>query len=84
MGMMCEGLPPGVEDGDHSDLRAKMAWISGNCAERIPSGTKEQIIDEALILQRKRGEFFRECEDQVKIRYWQQVGLLFVNPCGLR
>jgi len=83
MGMMCEGLSPGVKDGDHSDLCAEMAWIGGNCAERIPGGAKKQIIDDPLILQRERGEFIGEREDEVKIRRRQQVGLLFRDPGGL-
>jgi hypothetical protein len=29
VGMADQGLPPGVKDAEHADLRAEMAWVGG-------------------------------------------------------
>jgi hypothetical protein len=48
MGMMPQGLAPGVEHGDEPDLGAEMPGIGGDGSERLGSGPEQDGVDRLL------------------------------------
>jgi hypothetical protein len=48
MGMMLEGLAPGVQDGGDAGLGAKMLRIGGDGRERLGRRAHQDSIDKAL------------------------------------
>jgi len=48
MRMMCQGLTPAVQNGDHSGLSAQMLWISTDDADCLCCCLKQDVVDPAL------------------------------------
>ena len=54
MGMMVEGLPPGMQDGQDADLRAQVFRVAGNSLEGLRHSLKENGIHRAGMLEGQR------------------------------
>ena len=67
VGMSLQVLSPGMEHAQKADLSAEMLRIGGDLRQGLSAGLKQQVIDDSLVLQRKRGQFLRQGEDHVKI-----------------
>ena len=68
-----EGLGPGVEDGDESDVCAEVLGIGSELFEGLGSGVEEDTVEGALVSQGEGSELLRQGEDDVEVRGWQQV-----------
>ncbi len=44
MGVVAQILPPSVQNGEEADLGAEVLGVSGNGAQRVGGGSKEQVI----------------------------------------
>ena len=73
-------LPPGVEDGDHAGVRAKMLFVVGKITNHTPRCVKEYIIDYGRLEQAEFVEWFRQGEDYMKISCWKQLRFSGLYP----
>jgi len=53
VGMMNEGLAPGVEDGEEAEASAEVARVGGDVLERPGRGAQQEVIDDPGVLQRE-------------------------------
>jgi hypothetical protein len=84
MRMILQRLAPGVQNGDRAHLRAEVARVCRNVAQRLGSGTEQKSVDDALVLEGDlRGRRW-QCEDYVVLGYRQQVSLARLEPLGTR
>ena len=79
---MDEGLAPGVEDGEETDLGAEVAGVGGNGAERLGNGPEEETVDDGLVLGGYLGDRRRDGEDDVEVLGGQQVRPAPFEPRG--
>ena len=78
--MADQGLPPRVEDAQHADLRAEMARIGGDLAERRRARLEEPGVQAGAVSIGQRQQRMREREDDVHIRHVEQLPLARVEP----
>jgi len=78
MRVMQHFLTPGMEHRQIADLRAEPAWVGGNRQQSFRNGPKQQAINKLWILECQRGEFMRQREDDMAVRYREQL----LGLCG--
>jgi hypothetical protein len=54
-----------MEHAEEADLRAEVAGIASDLKQGCGTGLEEQVVDDALVLERKWSEFTRQGEDEV-------------------
>ena len=54
MWMKLQPLIPTVEHAEEADLGSKMPRIASNLKQRLGTGVKEQVVDQAFVLNRER------------------------------
>jgi hypothetical protein len=57
MRMMLQPLVPGMQHAEETDLCAEVTRIASNLEQRCGTGSKEQVVDDALVLQREWRDF---------------------------
>src|SRR6185369_9774212 len=83
MGMMMQGLTPGMQDAEKPDLRAQMLGIMRNGLEGLGHGLKQQGIDHTGILQREWTERGGQGKDDMAVGPLQDLALPRRQPGGL-
>ena len=78
--MADQGLPPRVEDAQHANLRAEVARVGGDLAERRRARLEEPRVQPSAVPIGQRQERMREREDDVHIRHVEQLALARVEP----
>ena len=73
--MADQGLPPRVEDAQDADLRAEMARIGRDLAQRRRTGAGRARCTGARHCDRRAEQRMREREDDVDIRHVEQLAL---------
>lgn len=84
MRMMRQGLPPGVENGDHPSLGTEMLRVGADETDRLGRRLEQDVVDHRLVLQRDSGYWRRHGEDNMEIGNRQQIGLALGEPLGAR
>ena len=82
--MADQRLPPRVEDAQHADLRAEMARVGGDLAERGRARLEEPGVQARTIPIGQRQQRMRQREDDVHIRHVEQLPLARVQPALAR
>ena len=59
MRMKLQALIPTMEHAEETDLGTKMPRVAGDFEQGLSTGMKEQVVDQPLVLQSKRGQFLR-------------------------
>ena len=77
MGMMLQSLVPGMEHAEEADFGTEVAGITRDLEQGVGAGTKQQTVDQALILQREWSQLARQGENNVQVARGQQ----FAFPC---
>ena len=54
VGMKLQSLILAMEHAEETDLGTEMPWIAGDFKQSLCTGVEEQVVDEPLVLQRKR------------------------------
>lgn len=80
--MVKQRLAPGVEHSGESDARTEVLGIGGDLEKGLCGGTKEEFVEQLLILQTNRAKLFREREDDVEVAYGEQILGSGVIPLG--
>jgi hypothetical protein len=70
---MGEGLPPRVQDRDHSCLGAQVFGIGGDVADGLSSRLEQDIIDDRLVLETNCRDGRRDGKDDMEIGNGQQL-----------
>ena len=78
VGVRLQGLSPGVQDAEKSDLRAEMFGIGSYFQQGGGSGSEQEMIKLPRVVLRQEVEFVGNGEDHVKVRGGQQ----FLFPRG--
>jgi len=84
MRVMREGLPPGVQNGDHAAFGAEVAGIGTDEANGLRRRLEQDVVDDRLVLQGDGRDRRRHGEDDVEVRHRQQVGTAIGDPLGAR
>ena len=77
---MLQGLPPAVQHSEKAGLRAQMFRISGDGQQSRGHGTKEQIVNDRLVLIRDGSNGRREREDYMEILDRQEFAAAVGEP----
>ena len=80
MGVVIQGLAPGMQHGGHADPGAEMLRIGSDRGERLGRHFEQQAIDQRLVLVRDRAELGRQREHHVEVGDRQQLGLAGCQP----
>ena len=80
MGMMDEGLAPGVEDGEEPEASAEMAGVGGDLLKRSGCGAQQQGVDDLGVLERERRQALRDREHHVGVAHRQHLPLACCEP----
>jgi hypothetical protein len=84
MGMVLQGLAPGMEDGGHPELCAQMLGIGRDGGERLGRRAEQDRIDDRLVLECDLSGWRRYGEDDVEVLDWKQLGLSRRQPLSTR
>jgi hypothetical protein len=71
---------PSVQHRDEADAGAEMLGIGRDREQGLGRGLEQAILDHGLVLVSDVAERGRQREYDVKVRYWQQLGLAFCEP----
>ena len=74
---------PGVQHCQEANLGAEVFGVSGNSAQRFGRGGKENIVNDALILQRQRSKLLWQRKHHMEILNRQEIGQPGFEPAGL-
>src|SRR5277367_1734251 len=72
MGMMLKVLSPGMQCAEESDIGSEVLGIASQFEHRRGAGSIEQIVEQTLVLENKRGQIMRQRKDNVEVRHGQQ------------
>lgn len=84
MRMMQKVLSPGVKDCEKAYLRAKVFRIGCDRAQSFRSSSKEDVVNDALVLKSNHRELLWQSEDDMEVFDGQQIGLSISKPAGFR
>ena len=84
VGMKLQALIPAVQHAEETDLGSQMPGITSDFKQGLSTGVKEQVIDEPLVLQCKRGQFPRQSEHRMDVGSGQQFPLARLEPASTR
>ena len=73
-------LSPAVQNGEETDLRAKVAGIGGNGLKRSGAGGEQDFIQLRFVAQNQVVELFGDGEDHVVVVDGQQLSLPAFHP----
>src|SRR5580693_8887733 len=80
VGMMKQVRAPSMEHGKKADLGTQMFWISGDGAQGLCRGPKQNAIEFSLILIGDGGNLFGHGKDHVEVFGVQKLGLAILEP----
>lgn len=80
MGMMKQVLSPGMEDGKKSNFCSEMFRVGRNGQKGLRSSTKQDVINDLLVLQSKRGDQIGQCKDHMVVFHRQDLLLTCLKP----
>jgi hypothetical protein len=81
--MMLQVLPPGVQDRDEADLGTQVFRISGDRAQGLGTGAKQDVVEGFLVVVGKCGDRFGESKDRMEVLdLGKQFGLAVFKPLG--
>src|SRR5215468_7212844 len=78
--MKLEFLVPGVQYAEEADLGTEMPWVASYFEESFGAGTKQQTIDDFLVVQSQRSQLRRQSENDMDIGRGQKFAATCLNP----
>ena len=80
VGVVLQGLPPGVQDGQEADLGPEVLGVGGDLLQGLRGGPEQQVVDDPRVLQGDRPERRREGEDDMEVLDREQLGRPRLDP----
>jgi site-specific recombinase XerD len=78
--MVAQRLAPGVQHRENADLSPEMLGVGSDLAQRLGGGTKEYLIDHALVAERHLGKLVGNGEYDMEVVGGQKVSLSRFEP----
>src|SRR6266849_11033951 len=78
--VLFELLVPGMQHAEEADLGAETARGARHFEQGFGAGTKQQVVDHLLVLQRERRQFMWECEDHMHVARRQKFTAARLEP----
>jgi len=78
--MKLEFLVPGVQYAEEADLGTEMPWVASYFEESFGAGTKQQTVDDFLVVQSQRSQLRRQSENDMDIGRGQKFAATCLNP----
>jgi hypothetical protein len=82
MGMVMEGLAPGMEYRQEPDFGSEVAGVGRDLQERLGGRLEEETIEDPWVLEGYGCEKLRQGENDVEVGYGQEMRLLSLKPPG--
>jgi len=83
VGMVDEGLPPGVEHGEEPDAGPEEAGVGGHIEQGGGGGAEEEIVEDPRMSEREGPELVGQGEDHVGVGHGEHIGLALLEPVRL-
>src|SRR5215510_12058419 len=83
MGMVVQGLLPGMQHREEPDVGVQMARIASHCQEGFSYGLKEEMVEHLRVLERERTEGMREGKHHMDVGHVEQLRCTSCQPGGL-
>jgi len=80
--MVQQGLAPGMPDRQKADLGPEVFRVSRNRAQGLGGGAEQDVVGDALVLVRNRGNLLWDGKDNMKILRLQQFRPPLLQPLG--
>ena len=77
-------LPPGVQDGEESDLCPQTFGIGSDGGQGFGRGSEQNAVDEIFVLASNGRDLFGKREDHMKIMRLEYLRFPFFDPFGTR
>src|SRR5207244_10440818 len=74
MGMMDQGLSPGVEYGKEADFSSQMFGIGSDSGQGLGHGSKQNVVDDLFVLISDGSDLFGDGEDHMEIVCGEDFG----------
>ena len=84
VGMQMQVLPPGVQHGEETDLRAQVFGVAGDGEQGSGHGAEQDLVDDFFVVEGDGGDLFRHGEDHVEVLHRQQFGEALLDPALAR
>ena len=84
VGVVEQGLAPGVKNGQEADVCTEVLGILGDGEQGLRGGMEEQAVAQTLVLQGDGRQLVGEREDDVKVRDIEELALAGGKPFGSR
>src|SRR5947208_10818641 len=84
MGMMDQGLSPGVEYGKEADFSSQMFGIGSDGGQGFGRGTKQNVVDDLFVLVSDGSDLFGDGKDDMEIVCGEDFGYSLLDPLGTR
>lgn len=78
--MLHQGLAPGVEYGEETDLSTEVLGIGTDGAQRLRGGGEEHVVEQRPILKGDGGDRFGQGEHDMEILTLEQFRLALLEP----
>src|SRR5438874_12542810 len=84
MGMMDQGLSPGVEYGKEADFSSQMFGIGSDGGQGLGHGSKQDVVDDLFVLVSDGSDLFGDGEDDMEIVRGEDFGHSLLDPLRTR
>src|SRR5207237_8126278 len=84
MGMMDQGLSPGVEYGKEADFSSQMFGIGSDGGQGFGRGTKQNVVDDLFVLVSDGSDLVGDGRDDMEIVCGEECGYSLLDPLGTR
>lgn len=81
VGMQSQGLPPGMQDADHTCQGTEVFGVLAKSPDRVPRGFKQCVVHHFGRLQGQGVEQIREGEHNMKVGHGQKLRFPVLYPC---
>lgn len=75
-----EGLPPGVQNGQHADECSEASAVAGDDQQRLAYSSEQDVVEPAWIPQSECVEQLRNGEDDMEVRYGKKLAFALFEP----
>lgn len=80
MRVLQEILSPSVQDTEKANLGAQMFWICGDLQQSRRTGSKQERVENLLVVKGQRSQFVRKGEDHMHVGNRQQFPTASQEP----